>query len=146
MCQVLAMEEQDKSRSERDSLWVFNIIFLRSLRTSEGEMSNQCTIEIHEWFLSFFFYETHLLNQLCEMEVLKTTAKKDMGSLHHFSMFFFFAAQKITGQMMWPSWDRLSTVSLRWPCKKTNWECWLISSLQRREKRKKKKHDSERQR
>ncbi len=30
----------------------------------------------------------------------------------------FSPPKKITGQMMWPSWDRLSTVSLGWPCKK----------------------------
>lgn len=41
------------------------------------------------------------------------------------------------GQMMWPSWDRLSTVSLGWPCKKQTGStvAALVFPVRKREKR-----------
>lgn len=44
---------------------------------------------------------------------------------------------KTTGQMMWPSWDRLSTVSLGWPCKKQTGSmvAALVFALRKREER-----------
>lgn len=48
----------------------------------------------------------------------RNTFKKEKGKKKMWRILSLKKTKTITGQMMRPSWDRLSSVSLRWPCNK----------------------------
>lgn len=98
------MWEQDKSRSERSD----GSLRPASKRSPLSSMPNQ-----------FCYLPTHSPFQTDKSFKQKIRLEKDTWQI-----FMAFISppnvkrKKNAGQMMWPSWDRLSTVSLGWPCKK----------------------------
>lgn len=60
-----------------------------------------------------YFSLSHPFYMIRDSNVKKEKKKKDVAFI-----LYFFSPPTITGQMMRPSWDRLSSVSLRWPCNK----------------------------
>lgn len=60
-----------------------------------------------------YFSLSHPFYMIRDSNVKKEKEKKDVAFI-----LYFFSPPTITGQMMRPSWDRLSSVSLRWPCNK----------------------------